>query len=282
MQTSADWQEIQTGVRKYAHRWLPDGPPLANVCIVHGLGEHGGRYHPLAKDFVKAGFAVTAFDQQGHGESPEVRGRIRTYESLLDDIAVFSQWSRRQFADIPQILFGHSMGGNLVINYGLRDYPQPHRIVASSPMIQQTSPPSPLFVRLARVALWVAPNLTLKSTPVAERLMSDPEEQRLLREDQLFHSQLSLRLGAALLDSGAWMLQNAHRLKTRTLLSHGTSDYMTSPQASTEFAKRAGHQCELVILDGQLHDPFRDINRAVVIERFITFIRDSLSDHRRA
>ncbi len=270
--------ELQPGLQKYVHRWMPPREPSVNVCIVHGLGEHGGRYHSLAHDLVEAGFGVTAFDQQGHGRSPEHRGRVRSYTSLLDEIAAFLEWNRRSFSEIPTVLFGHSMGGNLVINYGLRDYRQPHRIIASSPMIEQTRPPSRMFVRLARVILWLAPNLTLRSNPVAERLMSDPVEQKMLREDELFHSQISLRLGAGLLDSGAWILQNANRLKTKLLLTHGTSDYMTSPDASAEFAKRAGPLCELVILENQLHDPFRDMERAAVIARYVEFIRDSLKD----
>lgn len=275
MKTSAQWLDISPGHKKFVHRWLPAHPPQANVAIVHGLGEHGGRYHSLARQFVAAGFSVSAFDQQGHGQSPESRGKIRSYAALLDDIAAFLNWNQVEYADIPTVLFGHSMGGNLVINYDLHDYPRPARVISSSPMLEKTTPVHPGFMRVARWLLRVAPNLKLRSEVVAERLMSDPAEQQMLRDDKLFHSQITLRLGAGLLDSGAWALEHAGRVQTPLLLSHGTSDYMTSFPASVEFARRAGAICQLSALDGELHDPFRGLQRDAVIARYVDFIREA-------
>src|SRR5690606_13087284 len=151
MNTSAQWLEVQPGNRKYVHHWWPAQSPWTNVGIVHGLGEHGGRYHPLARSLVSAGLSVTAFDQQGHGRSPEPRGRVRSYQSLLEDVAAFLNWNRELYPTVPTVLLGHSMGGNLVINYVLRDYPQPTRAIASSPMIRLTAPPSRSFIKLARI-----------------------------------------------------------------------------------------------------------------------------------
>ncbi len=276
MLTTAEWTRIRPGIKKFVHIWTPDAAPTANVAIVHGLGEHGGRYHRLAQSFVESGFCVTAFDQQGHGRSSEVRGQIASYDSMLTDIESFLDWNRVKFAGIPQVLFGHSMGGNLVINYALRTFVQPHRVIASSPMIEQVRPPSAGFVRLARIALWLAPNLKLRSKVVPERLMNDPTEQELLRSDELFHSQVTLRLGGALLDTGAWALNNAERLKTPMLLSHGTADTMTSPIASAEFARRAGDACRLEILEGFFHDPFRDLARQKAIDMYVAFIGESV------
>ena len=107
--------------------------------------------------------------------------------------------------------------------------------------------------------------------------MSDPKEQQDFRQDELFHRSLSLRLGGALLDTGQWVLNNAPRLATPTLLTHGTNDYLTCHLASLEFAERAGEACRLEILEDRLHDPFRGVDRDVVIQKFTDFIVD-LSD----
>ena len=273
MKYSAEWTEINPQVRKFLHVWEPASVPTAVVCIVHGLGEHGGRYRRLAADLVRAGLAVVAFDQQGHGQSPGKRGCIDSYEALLIDIGMVLRWADRCFPDIPRILFGHSMGGNLVLNYVLRmDHP-PEAMISSSPMIRSVREPGWLFESVARMLLTVAPNFRLKSNVVAERLMSDREEQQEFYSDALFHSRLSLRLGAALLDSGRWMLDNAQKLQVPTLLVHGTNDYLTSHIASAEFAKRAAEICQLELYEGQLHDTFRDRERDRVIERFVEFIR---------
>lgn len=277
MNNSAQWLELHSGNRKFVYRWWPDQPAWANVAIIHGLGEHGGRYHPLASSLVAAGLSVSAIDQQGHGHSPEGRGRVRSYVSLLEDMAAFLAWNQALYPAVPTVLLGHSMGGNLVINYALRAYPQPSRAIASSPMIRLTAPPNRTFVTLARLISWVMPNLTLRSKVVAEHLMSDPVEQQMLRDDELFHSQLTLRLGAGLLDSGSWAIEQAKRLQTPLLLTHGTRDYRTSHKASIEFAQQAGQHCELELLDGELHDPFRGLARDLIIGRFVEFIREAVA-----
>lgn len=265
--------ELAPGVSKFVHAWLPSSPPLAVVCVIHGLGEHGGRYRALGRSLAEEGLAVYAFDQQGHGRSPEPRGCIASYESLLRDVEVFHLWVRQQFDDTASIMLGHSMGGNLVLNYALRDYPQPTALISSSPMIRAVRAPGYAVEQLARLFMAIAPNYRLRSHVVIERLMRDPEEQRALREDEFFHSQLSLRLGAALIDTGRWALCNAPRLRTPTLLTHGTHDYLTSTDASREFARLAGGACRLEICEGALHDPFRDLDRQQVISTFLQFIR---------
>lgn len=271
MHHTAEWIEIEAGQAKFVHHWRADRPPKAVVTIVHGLGEHGGRYHPLAKDFVDAGLDVLAFDQQGHGHSAEIRGRIQSYASLLDDIRAFVTWAQHQHPQLPIVLFGHSMGGNLVINYMLRDHPHPQGAIASSPMIEQTKPPSRWLVSVAQVLGRIWPNMPMHSEVDPERLMSHPEEQQMLRDDELFHSQLSLRLAAGLVESGRWALEHAQELRGPLLLTHGTNDFITSPKASAEFARRAGEKCELEILEGMMHDPFRDVQRERVINKFLEF-----------
>ncbi len=280
MKKTAQWLDISPGQSKFVTRWLPETTPQANVVIVHGLGEHAGRYDTLAQHFAKAGFIVSAFDQQGHGRSPERRGKIRSYTSLLDDIASFLRWNQAEHAGTPTVLFGHSMGGNLVINYALRNYPQPERVISSSPMLAKATPVNPGFVRFARWLMRIAPNIKIRSEVVVERLMSDPVEQQMLRDDELFHSQITLRLGAGLLDSGAWALAHAARLQTALLLSHGSSDYLTSYKASVEFARLAGNSCDLVALDGELHDPFRSLQRDAILARYVDFIRGAIDQPR--
>lgn len=272
MEHSAQWTRIDAQREKFVHTWSPTSEARAHVCIVHGLGEHGGRYHRLAADFVTAGLKVFAFDQQGHGQNPGKRGCIQSYASLMDDIEAMLAFTQQ---GLPLVLLGHSMGGNLVLNYALRKTQLPIAVISSSPMIKAARPPGRFMEVLLRMLMRVAPNVRLHSKVVASRLMSNRTEQKELEQDDLFHSDLSLRLGGALLDSGRWLLENAPRLSVPTLLTHGTNDYLTCPDASRQFAAAAGPVCQLEILHGQLHDPFRDEQRERVITKFISFIRDA-------
>ena len=131
--------------------------------------------------------------------------------------------------------------------------------------------------QLARVVLMLMPNYQLESDLNAERLMSDPEEQEELLSDELFHSSLSLRLGGALIDSGRWLLEKAAELETPTLVTHGTDDYMTCPDASREIALSAEAICQFILLEGYLHEPFRDLGKQEVIDQFLQFLDDRTS-----
>lgn len=275
MQYSAQWMDLTPKRRKYMHVWEPQSAAQSaaqsSVCIVHGLGEHGGRYERLATELVKSNVAVVAFDQTGHGRCPGQRGCVESYDALLDDIELVLQWTQNRFAGLQPILFGHSMGGNLVLNYALKRTPIQSAVISSSPMILVPREPGWLFEKFARLAMKLAPNFRLKSRINPAQLMNDLVEQELLMNDTLFHSQLSLRLAAGLLDTGRWLLQNAAQLTTPTLLVHGTNDCRTSHHASIQFAERA-EACELELYDGQLHDTFRDLERAQVIAKFVDYI----------
>lgn len=274
MDTSNKWIEVRPGNRKYVHQWTPRGAAQGAVCIVHGLGEHGGRYTRLAQDLVRAGFAVAAFDQQGHGLSSGKRGSVASYAALLTDIEDMLRWMAAHYQGLPQVLFGHSMGGNLVLNYALRHDFRPQAVISSSPMIRSVRSPTGMAEAALRILMRITPNLQLKSQIIPERLMSDPDEQRALIEDEIFHSRLTLRLGAGLIDSGRWLLENAAQLTTPTLLTHGTNDYLTSHLASQEFAELAGNHCTLELYEDQLHDTFRGLARERVIERYVNFLRE--------
>lgn len=275
MKHTAEWTPIDDRRTKFVHQWAPDAwtpdDDAPVVCVVHGLGEHGGRYDGLARQLVPAGLRVVAFDQQGHGHSPERRGCIDSYASLMDDIEAFISWAAPNPSQ-RRVLLGHSMGGNLVLNYALRKSALPCGVISSSPMIRAANEPHWLVERVGRVLMRMCPNYTLKSRPRAESLMSHPEEQAAFRNDDLFHAELSLRLGAELLDTGRWLLEHAHQLKVPTLLSHGTNDYLTCYQASQEFAGKAGEICQLEIFEDHLHDPFRDIDREEVIQKWVSFV----------
>lgn len=289
-------QEIALrGTHRHLHRWTPEAGSTARstnahstckgiVCIIHGLGEHGGRYHTLATELNQRGLLVLAFDQQGHGKSQEERGCIESYESMLDDIHEFLDWTNREHPEHGIVLFGHSMGGNLALNFALRrptsaDSGLVKGFIASSPMIRAVSAPGPIVEWLARQVMRMAPNFRMHSKVNPAHLMSDPEQQQLLADDLLFHSQLSLRLGGALLESGRWALKSAHTLSSPLLLTHGTDDSRTCPAASEEFASKAGSHCRLQIFDQMKHDPFRDLDRDAVIDVFADFVLE-MNGHR--
>ncbi|HBE66590.1 MAG TPA: hypothetical protein DDW52_00440 [Planctomycetaceae bacterium] len=284
----AGWQSVARDAPRqlYVHSWRPDSDltssglsataQLGHIAIVHGLGEHGGRYDSLARRFCQRGFSVHAFDQQGHGQSRQPRGLIESYESMLDDISHFLKWVGKQGA--PVFLFGHSMGGNLVLNHALRVSDGYQAVVSSSPMIRAQRAPGRVAEWLLRWWSRMRPRATMTSNVVPERLMNNPAEIAAFEADTLFHSTLSLKLGAALIDSGRWALKHANELSVPLLLSHGDTDVLTCPQASQQFAETSSKYCEFHLWPDFLHDPFRCLASDQVVDRFADFFRRNVED----
>jgi alpha-beta hydrolase superfamily lysophospholipase len=273
--SSTQWVELAGG-RRFAHLWTPKSQLKANVHIIHGLGEHGGRYIRLAPYLTRHGFQVSAIDLQGHGQSPGTRGWVTSYDSLLDDVQGGLEWSRQLDPDLPCFLFGHSMGANLVANYILRRKQLPTAAILSSPMFLSAREPKGLLNLVARLALKVMPRHTIHAGTETKQLMDDPVEQQMLDNDPLFHRRVSLRLGAALIDQGKWAIENAQQLSVPTLLTHGTLDKITLPEGSLQFADRAGSHCQIKLLEGHLHESFRDQRREQVIKIYVDFLNSLL------
>ena len=126
------WQSAD-GLQLVGRSWEPDSEPRAVVCLVHGLGEHCGRYQHVAAALTEAGFAVLACDQRGHGRSAGKRGVIPSYDALMDDIGLLLEQASQRYPGKPRFLYGHSLGGNEVINYALRRKPDAGRCGGHQP-----------------------------------------------------------------------------------------------------------------------------------------------------
>lgn len=109
----AEWGwESNDGLKMYAQSWEPEESPKAVVCLVHGLGEHSGRYAHVGKASTEAGFALAAFDLRGHGKSGGPRGHTPSFDAFMNDIEGFQKQLDKRFSNLPRFLYGHSLGGN--------------------------------------------------------------------------------------------------------------------------------------------------------------------------
>ena len=109
------------GIPLWGSVWRPPEARAA-ISLVHGIGEHSGRYAHVAKALNEAGYALVSFDLRGHGHSGGLRGHAAEYEAFMADIDLLLQETGRRFPGLPRFLYGHSMG-DLVLNYCLRRQP---------------------------------------------------------------------------------------------------------------------------------------------------------------
>ena len=210
------------------------------IVLVHGMGEHSGRYEKnLIPAFNTAGFGVIAFDHFGHGKTIGPRGHNPGYEAVLNSVQKMIEKAKELCNDKPVFLFGHSMGGNVVINYALRRPDEINGVIASSPFLKLAFEPPAWKLTLAKLFKKIAPGIAISSGLEVEAISRDAKIVEDYKNDKLNHDKVSPNFSLVFMETGEWALKNAHRLKIPMLLLHGTADRLTNFEASKQFAGKS-------------------------------------------
>jgi len=241
-------------LKLHGQGWEPGTGTKAVVCLVHGLGEHSGRYGHVGKAFNRAGYALIAYDLRGHGRSGGPRGHAPSYASLMADISALLSEATSRYPNLPCFLYGHSLGGNLVLHYTLLERPDLAGIIATSPLFRPAVKPPAWKMAILRAMYRLRPSLSLSSGLEDMALSRDINVVRTYRNDPLTHDRVSARLSIDMLNHGQWNLEHAAEFPLPLLLMHGDADRITSAQASREFASRANARCTLKIWSGLYHE----------------------------
>lgn len=248
--------------------WCADRP-RALVAIVHGLGEHSGRYAALASDLVRARFTCVALDLPGHGETSGPRGDIPSWTQLRDQIvpAMFtaSRGLPDQPPELPTILFGHSMGGVIALDHALA-HPKPlTALVLSSPALRTTMPPW-WKLALANVARIATPAAGFPNGLDIDGISRDAEVVRAYRSDPLVHEKISPRTYFAFNEAAQRCRRDIRNLAVPTLMLQGMADRVVDPKGALEAAGTAPHgMLRFVTLRDAYHETFNDTGREDVI-----------------
>lgn len=233
-----DYQrENKLGISVFHRHWnVPEAKAV--VCIVHGMGEHIGRYGHVAEFLSVQGFSTIGFDHQGHGRTVGKRGHAAGLDAMLDDISNLLEQARELYPERPLLLYGHSMGGNLALNHVLRRKPDITGVVVTAPWIRLPNPPSKLKVFFAKLANHILPKLTQPNGLDVNGLSNDKAVIEAYQNDPLVHDRVSVRVGVDLLDAAQFLDTYKGALPCPTLLMHGLNDPLTSPAATEAFAER--------------------------------------------
>ncbi|RME49624.1 MAG: alpha/beta fold hydrolase, partial [Chloroflexi bacterium] len=105
------------GISLFLRQWQPDDEPRAVLVLVHGLGEHAGRYPHLVETLLPQGYAVFGHDHRGFGSSGGRRGDLARFQDLIADLDQIVDLAREQHPALPVAMYGHSMGGVIATQY---------------------------------------------------------------------------------------------------------------------------------------------------------------------
>lgn len=241
------------GVNIYAVDWPCDNPK-AVIGIIHGLGEHVHRYEHLVSYMHEQRIAVIGYDRRGHGQSEGKKGHTSSYQAFLDEIAQLAVEAEERYPKLPFFMYGHSMGGNLLLNYVLRRHPTIQGAIVSAPHIRLAFEPSAVMVGLGKLMRGIFPGFSQPNGLSVDQLSRDQAVVDAYVADPLVHDQVTAITGMSMLETGAELNQYAGAFPVPLLLMHGGEDGITSAPASEEFAGRVSGDVQLKIWDGLYHE----------------------------
>jgi alpha-beta hydrolase superfamily lysophospholipase len=255
------------GLDLYLRRWETEGVPRQwTFVLVHGLGEHSGRYQHLAQWFTPRGATVYAMDLRGHGRSGGQRGHAPNLSALLHDIDLVVKRVRTESGG-PVVLIGHSFGGLLAIAYALDRPDRIDKAVLSAPALVARVKVPAWKQALARVLPRIAPKASFANEIDPNVLSHDATIGPAYTGDPLVHNRITAGLYAATIARGEEFIRRAPELRVPFLLMHGRDDQIVDPAGSQRFFARAtAPDRAFCLYPGLYHEIFNEVDQERVFQ----------------
>ena len=250
----------RAGKQVYTKNWLPETEPRANIILVHGLGEYCERYQHVAEFLTGTGCAVYGFDHLGHGKSEGKRGCM-CYADAFEIINAIKADLTGKYPEIPVILYGHSMGGGIVLAYGTQYPEQVKGIIATSPAVGMANPLSPAAVKLLRFLRKFMPEMTVSNGLSADGISHDRTVVEKYSGDPLVHDKVSVALGLDLMDWGNAVAARTEPYPVPLLVAQGSEDRLVDPVAAENFALHAKGDVTYKRFEGGYHELHNEPNK---------------------
>lgn len=262
----------------FAQKWAIDQNPKAVVIIVHGLGEHSSRYNHMAKFFNEKNIVVYSFDHCGHGRSSGVRGDIPSYDHACNEINYLIEVAQKEFPLTPVFLYGHSLGGAIVLYYAVSKDSNIKGIICTSPALKTGAPLPPLKIIFAKILNAIVPKVTMNNGLDVNNLSHDQNVINAYKEDPLVHPNISVRLGMELIENGAFLVENANQIKYPVLLLQGEKDHLVNPKSTCEFAQNAvGKNIQFIQYPELFHEMHNELDNQDFLNTISNWLDSQIS-----
>ncbi len=263
------------GVKLYFQIWETEQNLKGTICLVHGLGEHSGRYAHWAGLLNQNGYTVIAYDLRGHGKSGGPRGHINSFDEYLGDTDILLKEGKNRFPDAPQFLYGHSLGSIIVCDYVLRRKPYLAGVVLTALVTQTPLTEQKGKIFLAKILGGIVPGFSMDSGLDPASISRDANIVSIYTHDPLVHSKTSFGFAKSSLETIDWINEHADEWALPVLFLHGEADKLAYINGAREIASKIKGDCTLKIWPGLFHEVHNEPEKEEVFE----YLRSWLDQH---
>jgi acylglycerol lipase len=254
------------GTRLFWRAWEVDAPK-ATFAVVHGLGEHSGRYERFATAMAGRGFSTFAVDLRGMGRSEGARGYVLRWSDWVQDAAALLAMVRDQPSAGEVIPLGHSFGGVVVLSAVIRKALSAPRFVVSNPALRPRVRVPGWKLAVGRMTSSLLPKLTLSNEVDPGLISRDPAVVEAYKSDPLVHARISSRLFTEWTAACVEVYGRAAEIRTPFLVIVSEEDRLIAPEGSRRLVQlAAGAPATLREYAGRYHEPFNDLDADQVFD----------------
>ncbi|MHA1145803.1 MAG: lysophospholipase [Candidatus Helarchaeota archaeon] len=247
------------GLKIYYQVWEPN-TPKAIVQIVHGFGEHSGRYSNVVEKLVPVGYMLYATDHRGHGKSEGVRTYVDSFNQFVKDQRMFHEVIRNDQPNLPIFMLGHSMGSFIAAHFAFK-----HESLLQGLILSGTGVLPGGFLNLVaaaslpvlRIMAFFTPKLRL-NVSLGSGLSRDPEVRRAYESDPLVVKTITAKLGFEMINAVTKMKRMICKLRLPLLIQCGSEDWIA--RGIKEIEKQLAMEDKTIrIYNGLRHEVYNEL-----------------------
>jgi len=258
------------------YSWLPNKKIKVAIGIIHGLGEHSSRYDDFAEYFCKKGFGVYSIDLRGHGKSEGKRGHINNFKKLIDDSEEMFINIRKENLNVPMVMFGHSLGGCIALNYLCENQSKEIDLaIISSPWLKTVLEPPKFIIYIQKILVVLFPSFTLNNRLDPYHLSKNTNKVKKYIKDPLVHNRISLKMFSEVNKAIDKIENESEKINIPVLLLHGKKDNIISFKGTKKISKKINNS-KLILYEDLYHEPHNDLEKNEILDNYTSFIKNNI------
>ena len=258
------------------YSWLPNKKIKVAIGIIHGLGEHSSRYDDFAEYFCKKGYGVYSIDLRGHGKSEGKRGHVNNFKNLIDDSEEMFINIRKENLNVPMVMFGHSLGGCIALNYLCENQSKEIDLaIISSPWLKTVLEPPKFIIYIQKILVGLFPSFTLNNRLDPYHLSKNTNKVKKYIKDPLVHNRISLKMFSEVNKAIDKIENESEKINIPVLLLHGKKDNIISFKGTKKISKKINNS-KLILYEGLYHEPHNDLEKNEILDNYTSFIKNNI------